>query len=230
MVQQKMKRSTGILRIETLDARLSPVVPSSLTPAELGWLAGLSTLSSVWFCLLSLSSVSQRAQIIQDQPRHRQQDKQKRSPIAIQGYTTRLLSASSPPATQSTTAIITTPCPCRLSRPLFSLSLSTLSPNYSSTPATTTTTTTARRCLCHLVHADFDVANGLSYFHHQLRAAFIHSFILTHHPRAGHLTQPLSPPQHLPYHTHTRLTRPAIHHPRTSHKLPRSDITHSQHT
>jgi hypothetical protein len=181
----KDETSTGTLRIETL---LTP--GSALFGVRLHQLGSLAL--ACLFCrpsglVLSLSSVSQRAQIIiQHQPRHRQQDKQKRPPITTQGYTTRLLAASH--AVYST-AIITTPCPCRVSRRLFSLSLSTHSPNYSSTTTTTTTTTTtARRCLCHLVHASFDVANGLSYFRHQLHAAFIHSFILTHHPRAGHLT------------------------------------------
>lgn len=143
-------------------------------------------------------------------------------PIPLCCYTTRLRAASSPPATcPARSRVLLSPPPplARVSRRLFSLS--THSSNYSTT-STTTTTTTARRCLYHQVHASFDVANGLSYFHHQLRAAFTHSFILTHHPQAGHLTHHF---HHNIYHTHTRLTRTAIHHPRTSHKHPRSGIT-----
>jgi hypothetical protein len=116
----KDETSTGTLRIETL---LTP--GSALFGVRLHQLGSLAL--ACLFCrpsglVLSLSSVSQRAQIIiQHQPRHRQQDKQKRPPITTQGYTTRLLAASH--AVYST-AITTTPCPCRVSRRLFSLSLS----------------------------------------------------------------------------------------------------------
>jgi hypothetical protein len=77
----KDETSTGVLRIETL---LTP--GSALFAVRLHQLVSLAL--ACLFCrpsglVLSLSSVSQRAQIIQDQPRYRQQDKQKPPPIAI---------------------------------------------------------------------------------------------------------------------------------------------------
>jgi hypothetical protein len=136
---------------------------------------------------------------------------------------TRLPSASPPPATcaSSSSSTATTPCsPLLPSRLSLSLSLSPLF--QLPTAYSTTTTTTARRCLYPLVHASFDVANGLSYFHHQLHAALIHSFIRTQHLRAGHLT-PHSP-QHNINHTHTRLTRTA--HSPPSHITQTSSLRH----
>jgi hypothetical protein len=117
--------------------------------------------------------------------------------------------------------VLLLPPPARLSCRPVSLSLS-LSPLFQlPTTYSTTTTTTARRCLYPLVHASFDVANGLSYFHHQLHAALIHSFIRTQHLRAGHLTHHI---HHNINHTHTRLTRTA--HSPPSHITQTSSLRH----
>ena len=139
-----------------------------------------SAVLSVCFCLRQFKTTLVR---------HHRRDKQRRSLISPCCQTRASSSASHAP-------VLPPPPPC----PRLLLSLLSFSPLFQllySATTTTTTTPTARRCLYPLVHASFDVANGPSYFHNQLRAALIHSFILTQHLRAGHLTHHIH--QHQPY-------------------------------
>lgn len=152
---------------------------------------------SVLFSCLSVSSVSQRAppQVKSRQGKTspaRQAETVCRSiPLCCYTTTRLLLAASHCPARSHLSAIITTaaaPCP-RLPPSLLSLNFQLLyryhyhQHHHRNSPALTFSLSLALCTPPSTLPTDFPSIS----LHHQLRAAFILSFILTH-PRAGHLT------------------------------------------
>jgi hypothetical protein len=127
--------------------------------------------------------------------------------------------ASSPPIRRQPHVhrrlVLLLPPPARLSCRLFSLSQPTLP---------TTTTTTARRCLYHLVHASFDVANGLSYFH------LTHSLFHSNQTPSGWTPDTPHSPQHQPYPHSLDALRPFTTIEHHTHTLPLPDITRPHQT
>lgn len=154
-------------------------------------------------------------------------------PLCCYTTTRLLLAASHCPARSHLSAIITTaaaPCP-RLPPSLLSLNFQLLyryhyhQHHHRNSPALTFSLSLSR-----LVHASFDVANRLP-FHLSSPPAPRCLYSLFHSHAPSGWTPDTTIHQNI-YHTHTRLTRFDIHHPRTSHTHAplRPDITHPHQT